>query len=204
LVEHLDSLEYPDNWRELAHQIRIRDGFTCQRCGRRDLPLHVHHVNGRSHDPSNLQTICEECHFDEHPHLRAAAEARGRSDDDYLHWKPAVRPKEFTEMKLREREIAHLEMQRTAKPPLLWRFLGWIRPKAVCPICGREKKLARDGPKWTCRECRENIIKMAILRRQREIHRLKRVAEKRYVSPPVDSVGAIELRTRLELERSSR
>jgi len=57
-------------WFTLARQIRERDGFTCQQCGKHGpndhVSLHVHHKiprgNGGSDDPSNLITLCANCH----------------------------------------------------------------------------------------------------------------------------------------------
>lgn len=72
--------EYPPDWDDIRKKILQRDGYRCQRCGRTDTELHVHHIvplsKGGSSDPSNLITLCRECHESIHPHLRAAREAR--------------------------------------------------------------------------------------------------------------------------------
>ncbi len=51
-------------WINLAKEIRTRDNYTCQKCGLHG--WHVHHIipkgMGGSDDPSNLETLCEECH----------------------------------------------------------------------------------------------------------------------------------------------
>jgi len=51
-------------WIDLAREIRIRDNYTCQKCGLHG--WHVHHIvpkgMGGSDDPSNLETLCEKCH----------------------------------------------------------------------------------------------------------------------------------------------
>ncbi|MFN4133569.1 MAG: MerR family DNA-binding transcriptional regulator [Candidatus Hadarchaeales archaeon] len=40
----------------------IRDGFTCTRCGSKEM-LNVHHLNGTArNDPENLTTLCQKCH----------------------------------------------------------------------------------------------------------------------------------------------
>ena len=84
LVEHLEGIEYPADWDERKRRVKARDNYTCQRCGRQNLQLHVHHENGRSDDLSNLVTLCKECHYDEHPFMRTAAEARSYKDEPLL------------------------------------------------------------------------------------------------------------------------
>lgn len=65
-------------WIALARQIRKRDNFTCQRCGKNGPndggELHVHHIKprgiGGSNDPSNLITLCSDCHSVQPHHER--------------------------------------------------------------------------------------------------------------------------------------
>ncbi|HBY98949.1 MAG TPA: hypothetical protein DEP84_34215 [Chloroflexi bacterium] len=50
----------------LKAQVKRRDSFTCQQCGRRGEPLEVHHriqpeTGGRDEVP-NLVTLCPDCH----------------------------------------------------------------------------------------------------------------------------------------------
>ena len=69
---------YGENWQELSDYVRRRDNYTCQiakikydqRCGIRLPPpfhnlLHAHHIiplpQGINH-PSNLITLCVDCH----------------------------------------------------------------------------------------------------------------------------------------------
>lgn len=68
---------YGDNWEELSDYVRKRDNYTCQgqklglkRCGSYLPPpfswlLHCHHIvplpKGSNH-PSNLISLCRECH----------------------------------------------------------------------------------------------------------------------------------------------
>jgi len=70
--------DYPENWDEIRHVVYRRDNYTCQRCGARggrygDAVLHCAHKvslsKGGTNDYSNLETVCEECHIKEHPHL---------------------------------------------------------------------------------------------------------------------------------------
>lgn len=64
---------YSDEWDEISHAIRERDGFKCRRCGEtiEELKvigsyLTVHHIiprkKGGSNWPSNLITLCIACH----------------------------------------------------------------------------------------------------------------------------------------------
>ena len=45
--------------------VLFRDGHRCFHCGKTDVPLNVHHLESRKtggNSPSNLITLCEECH----------------------------------------------------------------------------------------------------------------------------------------------
>ena len=75
---HAKKSKWEGNWFKALH----RDKFTCQICGLRRTPgtrtgdrryiLEVHHrdgsgeANGKNHDPSNLVTLCAECHREYH------------------------------------------------------------------------------------------------------------------------------------------
>jgi 5-methylcytosine-specific restriction endonuclease McrA len=50
-------------WRVLRNRIVARDGYACTECGATE-NLAVHHIDGnaRNDDPTNLTTLCEECH----------------------------------------------------------------------------------------------------------------------------------------------
>jgi 5-methylcytosine-specific restriction protein A len=65
-----------EQWRVLRQWVYERDGGLCQYCGRRvELhKCHCHHVlplseNGSNH-PTNLKTLCVDCHKKRHPHMR--------------------------------------------------------------------------------------------------------------------------------------
>lgn len=62
---------YPDNWEQIAAEIREQDQYTCRNCARQggphgDLRLDVHHVvplsKGGSNRASNLITLCVDCY----------------------------------------------------------------------------------------------------------------------------------------------
>jgi hypothetical protein len=65
-------------WIALARQIRKRDNFTCRRCGKYGPngggELHVHHIiprgRGGPNEPSNLITLCSDCHSMQPHHRR--------------------------------------------------------------------------------------------------------------------------------------
>jgi 5-methylcytosine-specific restriction enzyme A len=61
---------YPVNWSKLRFYIYKRDNYTCQRCGRHITNPVCHHrrpigCGGSSH-PSNLITLCKDCHSKVH------------------------------------------------------------------------------------------------------------------------------------------
>jgi 5-methylcytosine-specific restriction endonuclease McrA len=66
-----EQYEHPI-WQEMATRIKIRDGFTCQICGRdfRSRPRridahHIYRAKGRhlwDYDDSELITLCIDCH----------------------------------------------------------------------------------------------------------------------------------------------
>jgi 5-methylcytosine-specific restriction endonuclease McrA len=51
----------------------VRDDYTCQYCGIKDVPFQVHHMkqrkDGGTDIPSNLITLCSKCHSDHHSGL---------------------------------------------------------------------------------------------------------------------------------------
>lgn len=63
--------EYPSDWDSRRKKVYRRDNYTCQNCGAKGGPkgnaeLHAHHIvpksKGGTHEISNLQTVCKECH----------------------------------------------------------------------------------------------------------------------------------------------
>lgn len=69
-MTYFEKLKSP-HWQKKRLEILNRDQFTCQQCGEKESPLHVHHKNyvfGK--DPwdypnDNLITLCKSCHSKE-------------------------------------------------------------------------------------------------------------------------------------------
>jgi 5-methylcytosine-specific restriction endonuclease McrA len=71
-------------WRKLATECKMRDAYTCRRCGHVAVSrfeksrLDAHHVVSRPNVEyataldvlANLITLCDECHQGEHAHMR--------------------------------------------------------------------------------------------------------------------------------------
>lgn len=58
--------EHKDDWDLVKKAVIIRDNYTCQECGGRDM-LDVHHRDGSGrNDPENLVTLCRNCHGKKH------------------------------------------------------------------------------------------------------------------------------------------
>jgi endogenous inhibitor of DNA gyrase (YacG/DUF329 family) len=55
----------PTEWKKLAQEVRKRDNFTCQLCGKKNATS-VHHIIPRrikiDNSPDNLITLCRSCH----------------------------------------------------------------------------------------------------------------------------------------------
>lgn len=73
-------------WREIRQFVYERDGGKCVYCAtpvRLD-ECHIHHVlelsQGGSNHPSNLKTLCIECHKKRHPHMRTARDKANQID----------------------------------------------------------------------------------------------------------------------------
>jgi 5-methylcytosine-specific restriction endonuclease McrA len=67
----------PESYRRLCQRVLERDGWRCQRCGRRD-KLQIHHIIPRSRlgadAEENLITLCAQCHRE--VHLQALGTSR--------------------------------------------------------------------------------------------------------------------------------
>jgi len=91
-------------WQRIRKKVIQRDGFTCQDCGclvstNMDgaFPTaHVHHLTPRSEggsdDPENLETLCRDCHGDEHDERGVAPDmddtsAFGSQLENHPNWK---------------------------------------------------------------------------------------------------------------------
>lgn len=99
--------EYASDWKDIRRRTLRRDGGRCQECGASRRPLHVHHIvslsRGGSDDPSNLVTLCEDCHSQYHSHMGGGRRSR---------WVPSTRPTFYpqlgvTSAQLRDYEDAH-------------------------------------------------------------------------------------------------
>ena len=64
-----------DLWRQMRQYVYERDGGRCQYCGSPTelFKCHIHHVlelgEGGTNHPSNLKTLCPDCHKQRHPFM---------------------------------------------------------------------------------------------------------------------------------------
>lgn len=71
--------DYPIEFNyKLRLAIRKKFDFMCQRCGKRDRSLDVHHIDGDKSncDESNLVCLCRSCHRKEHWRITGEVNAR--------------------------------------------------------------------------------------------------------------------------------
>lgn len=120
--------DYPSNWNQIRKEVYHRDDYTCQNCGakggpQRETELHAHHIvpksKGGKHNPSNLQTVCKDCHNAIHGSSLAptATKELNQSID--------------TDADLRrKRRQKHI-------------------PYDVCPLCDEDEFYARDTEEFT-------------------------------------------------------
>ena len=59
---------YPENWEEIAEEVKRRAGYRCENCGSPSIPgriLTVHHLdlNPQNNDLNNLVALCQVCHL---------------------------------------------------------------------------------------------------------------------------------------------
>jgi thymidylate synthase (FAD) len=82
---------------QISPTIHARNHWTCQLCFHRRSILHAHHVIpvwadlSRARDPSNLTTLCDECHREVHKDERAYVELLGGPPIEER-WIPKPRP----------------------------------------------------------------------------------------------------------------
>jgi len=62
--------EYPEDWNEIAFEIKSAADFKCEHCGHPNDPpagytLTVHHLDTEKSnpDPKNLVALCQRCHL---------------------------------------------------------------------------------------------------------------------------------------------
>ena len=71
---------YGDDWDKIRYLIYLRDNFTCQKCGKRNISLDVHHIIPflESFDNSlkNLISLCRSCHMKEENKGRIAKKTK--------------------------------------------------------------------------------------------------------------------------------
>lgn len=83
--------KYPSDWETIRRRILRRDNYRCQNPGcdarsgaRGTAELHIHHQTplsaGGSHNPTNLTTLCQDCHSDHH------GWSIGSHSDDHPWW----------------------------------------------------------------------------------------------------------------------
>lgn len=64
----MDRERYPENWEEIAEEIKARAGYRCEHCGSPSVPgrvLTVHHLDmdPQNCDYKNLVALCQVCHL---------------------------------------------------------------------------------------------------------------------------------------------
>jgi len=74
-VERCDA----ETWDTIRKWVIRRDEFQCQGCTVGCTVMNVHHIipvsSGGSDDPSNLITLCEDCHSQIHPWMQGESDA---------------------------------------------------------------------------------------------------------------------------------
>jgi len=75
------ALGYPIDWK-IRREIRIKESIgICVSCGQKiNNNVHIHHIKplskGGDHSLSNLEVLCENCHFNKHPRIKNAFERK--------------------------------------------------------------------------------------------------------------------------------
>jgi len=84
-----DQLNDP-RWKAKRKIILLRDKKTCVKCGRNDIPLHIHHIYplpfraAWDYTNEELETLCENCHAWETMYQRSMYRLTG----DKIWWNP--------------------------------------------------------------------------------------------------------------------
>lgn len=82
-------------WQRLRLEVFQRDDFTCVRCKRSSISLHIHHkkyfqnAEPWEYDPAFLETLCEDCHRITHqqiaePKYKAEIDAMIENDQSFI------------------------------------------------------------------------------------------------------------------------
>lgn len=75
--------------RQWKRAVRLRDDYTCQRCGVQQPYIHAHHIAPRGrrpdliHDVDNGMCLCFECHRYVHEHPKESTAQGFLSDEKY-------------------------------------------------------------------------------------------------------------------------
>lgn len=86
---------YPENWKEIADQVKAAAGWKCERCGAPHQVegarvLIVHHLDGHPENCFmwNLAALCQRCHL----HIQAKVKMEQLSFEDILDVSPWFKP----------------------------------------------------------------------------------------------------------------
>ena len=89
---------YPPDWDQRRKKVLRRDDWVCQSCGEKSGPhadgqgviLQVHHKNplseGGTNALRNLETLCIDCHNEQHDHDITRASSSKQSDEPWAGW----------------------------------------------------------------------------------------------------------------------
>lgn len=136
---------YPDDWYSRKKRVKKRDNWECQSCGEKGGPrgtvqLHVHHIvpksEGGSHELSNLELLCDQCHAEIHDDPRLLAGPSGtysayyEATEDVKELKRQKKHDEAEELLLWCIKAAEKERKRSQQPPpWYYKHLGIVYRK---------------------------------------------------------------------------
>lgn len=70
----LSPMRYGDDWERLRYLVYLRDHFTCQTCGIKNIKLDIHHkvpyLYSGDNSLDNLISLCRSCHMREEHNLK--------------------------------------------------------------------------------------------------------------------------------------